>query len=142
MSSESKLKHLRQELDILNLRFMELVDQRFEIVKEVEKIKSESDSDMWSPDREIKLFQKYVELTPHADLRFDSMYSLLIETQASKVGNYPEWSKKSHLNSESGTLADYVNPILLFARDKAKWMALDFKSEYLEKMQKVMNVDN
>ena len=136
--SQDNLEHLRQELEILSLRMMELVDQRFEIIQDIQKIKQQKSQDLWSPEREYKMFKKYIELTPKADLRFDQMYSLLIEVQASRVGNYPEWSKGVHLEQGEFGLEAFINPILLYMRDKKAWNKLTIKADYLTQIEEVL----
>ena len=49
----------------------------------------------------ISLFKKYVSLNPSFSLNYDLMFSLLIETQASQCGDYPEWSNGIHLKKRS-----------------------------------------
>ena len=138
--NEKLTNHLRRELDILNLRFMDLVDQRFEVIKDIYKIKAHDSVSMWTPEREFLLFKKYIELTPKADLRFDMMYSLLIEAQASRISDYPEWSKAVHIETVQNDLTEFINPILLFVRSESKWKTLNFKEDYLLKMQKAFDV--
>ncbi len=131
-----KLSNLRHKLEILNYKFLDLLDKRLELVKGIQQEKKKLDHsvDIWTPDREYYLFKKFVEQNPYLDFRVDFMYSLLIEYQACMIGDYPVWSEHQHLNSVQNNLFERINPLLLYLRDRKKWEILDLKEEYKAKL--------
>lgn len=130
MNENLKLHNLRTELEIINFEFFELIDKRQAIVNQIQALKKESkETSNWNPIREKELFEKY-HASNNSDKKLDLMYSLLIEKQAHEIGRYPEWSNGEHLNISERKLASFINPILLFIRNKEEYRDLDLKEEY------------
>ncbi len=127
MNEKSKLTNLRTELDIINLEFLELIEKRQEVVNHIQELKGRSTN--WSPVREKELFLLYAQVNgPSYEL--DLMYSLLIEKQASQIGTYPRWSLGQHLESIDNNIYSFINPILLFIRNREEYQKLKIKIEY------------
>ena len=137
MSETDVVNHLRSELEIVNMEFVELLDRRQNLVTSIQKAKK--NQNIWMPKREISLFKKYVSLNPSFSLNYDLMFSLLIETQASQCGDYPEWSNGIDLKKRSYDIYERINPILLFVRNRSKYQSLVLKDEYQIILGQILN---
>ncbi len=118
------LNNLRIELSSINADIFELLNSRQKIIEQISKFKSENNLASWDPKQEMNLFKEYVS---HYDERYDFLFSSLIEVQAYKCNDYPRWSLGSHLEQVNGNITDFINPILLLARNESEYRNLKLK---------------
>src|SRR5690606_25101130 len=89
----------------------------------------------WDPVREFELFKSLIFSN---DLALATSYSLLIESQVNSIIDYPKWSKGEHLLAQSGSLIDFINPILLFIVNRSQYNSLKLKPEYQSILDEVL----
>jgi chorismate mutase len=131
MTFEVTLSLLRKELSSYNLEFLDFITKRQVLVNKIQDTKkSLGKVNIWDPKQEYKVFFKLIELKPEIENNYLYMLSMLIETQASDLFDYPKWSKAEHLNSVSGKITDYVNPILLYILNPDAFNQLDLKNSF------------
>jgi chorismate mutase len=138
MSVELKLNNLRSDLSTFNLEFLEFTSKRQILVNEIQKTKKTLGKvTIWDSKQEFRVFTKIVSLQPYIEVNYLYMLSMLIEIQASELFDYPMWSKGEHLNSVSGKITDFMNPILLYIVTPDVFNSLDLKSEFKDELEKL-----
>jgi chorismate mutase len=130
MGLNPELNKLRTNLEQVNSKLLELINQRQETVDQIQTIKGAANSNrIWVPEREFSLFQEFNKANPK-DSKLDLIYSLLIEKQAMVSGNYPEWSTGEHLDGACQNSNEMINPILLFIRNRSEYQKLKLSKNY------------
>ena len=59
-----KLEAFRKEIDTIDDNILELLERRMEIVKHIGKLKAQSNTPIYRPEREQKLSNDYLQKTP------------------------------------------------------------------------------
>lgn len=131
-----ELQSLRSELLSLNNEFVNILNSREKIVKEIQNCKRELHfSSAWDPAQEFKVFSRTIQSTQKVD--YLMMFSLLVESQARITTDYPEWSKGVHLLEKTGTIYDFMNPILVYLINVEIFSKLKLNDEYKNKITKI-----
>lgn len=133
------INQLRKEVLYCNEDFFSLIRQRQELIDRIQKLKPEADG-LWNPQQEIKVFEHYLSHSSSDSIvQEDFFFSLLIELQARRVGNYPAWSHREHMVKgaqldEKTQYLQMTNPILIYIRDQKKFFDLNLRDQYKKRV--------
>jgi len=134
--NKSQLFNLRNNLGNINDEIFSLYTKRQDVINQIQALKNNLALKAWDPKRELELFSK-IDFSD--DLTLAASYSFLLEAQSSSVADYPKWSQGKHLMQTSGSLSDFINPILLFILNRSQYKTLKLKSEYQTILDEVLN---
>lgn len=139
MITEDSLSKLRSSLSQFNLEFLTYISNRQKIVDRIqnEKISLER-VQIWDPVQELKVFKKIISIDQDLDINYLYMFSMLIETQACSLYEYPRWTHAEHLDLKSGSICDFINPILLYLIDSKEFNRLCLKQTFKEQLNQVI----
>ena len=124
---QALLINLRSELDLVSKELFSVYAKRLEVIREIQMLKKEKGLGIWDPYRELELF-KSLEFCNN--LSMAASYSLLLETQARSFGYYPAWSEAEHIADKTGTLLDFINPVLLFSLNESQYSKIKLHTKY------------
>lgn len=127
------LIELRAKLLEINLELFSLIEKRKLIVSRIQDLKTENNLSVFSPEREIILFEKLSPLLKKLTLKELLSFSLLLEAHADPTEKnlYPAFSEMIHLDKIDKSFLWYrVNPILLYYYDAKSYFKLPLKSNF------------
>lgn len=126
------LKTLRLDLVKITQETLSLVAKRADIISQIQKLKRNQGSACWDPKQEVIMFKSIIGLQQGFSAQDLLCFSLFIETQVSRFGDYPHWSESVHLVEldQDNRLYCQINPILVFLTDAEKYNGLKLKTEY------------
>ena len=109
------LTKLREALDQLNKQWFSLVQERRELVSQIQSVKLVGSLPHFDYDRESALFSDLLKLLAPLHLKELLAFSVLMEAHAGSPERYPAWSEGVHLAELP--LKDFhrINPVLLKA---------------------------
>ncbi|MBL7664661.1 MAG: hypothetical protein JNM93_05975 [Bacteriovoracaceae bacterium] len=131
----TKLETLRTELFEVSRSILNQMLSRKELVIQIQALKQAHSLNVFDPQQEIKIFQKFKPLLNSCDQSELFLFSFLMESQSGK--GYPQWSRGEHLKQPKDDLIYKINPILLKVVKNEYYMKLEFseKFHYLSKME-------
>lgn len=130
----SSLAELRQQLSLINQRLLGILKERRQVVASIQAEKKAQDLASFSVAQEKELFQNELFCKECRSLSTGELlaFSILWETQANTLGDYPAWSQRIHI--EQGQLGlqfeEQMNPIMLKAIRPQSFAQLSLKPAY------------
>lgn len=118
---------LRAEIEEINLNLFKQLSRRQKVVEQIQVFKKNKES-LWDPSRELKVFQQ--NMSHFKSLEDAFLFSVVMEVQAAKTGNYPKWSLGEHLNSKPQNIIEMTNPILIYIKYPKLFKQLSLRKEY------------
>ena len=80
MINNPELNKVREKIDLIDKELLDILVKRFDLVKQVARIKKENNLPIVDPERERKVIESKLDLTDLPDEFVGKLYRLLIDT--------------------------------------------------------------
>ena len=90
------MKNLRNEIDKLNLKIVQLLEKRFDVVKEIAKFKIKNNIPVYDPERETQVLEKSLNNLENKEY-FDEIEKIFKQIMASSKTYQNQIIKKEQL---------------------------------------------
>lgn len=132
-SRASELEQLREALLQANSELFFTLSERRKLCIAIQEIKGGSGRfSHFDPDREKIVFSHFRQQLSGLSIRELLAFSLVMEDHALAMapGSYPNWSQRSHLNTQGKELHEMVNPLMLKYSHPDMFARLDLTPEF------------